>query len=274
MSKQTRNVVSILLFVLGLAIMAFPFVMNAYVDWKQVDLLEQQMIHLKDMQEVEPQVTSPVELEIIEEGDEVTVLVDEVALDAPGNEVPDESHQDVQEEGSNTSVPPGQLYEDQGHVEQAQDVQVQQTEVRNSQKKSSKAYPVEGLLEVPSINLKMPILKGASLEHLNVSASSLDHTGKPWVGGNYAVAGHRSMEYGKHFNRLNEVAVEDQITVTDNEGLVYTYKVISTQIVHERDVWVLQNRGIKEITLITCDPVGVKNPDTRLVVIGELQEQN
>lgn len=128
---------------------------------------------------------------------------------------------------------------------------------------------VEGLLMIDKINLKLPILTGATKENLLLSVASIEHTGKAGDVGNYAIAGHRNRTYGKNFNRLDEVAVGDEIVV-DTGKVRYTYQVKEKLYVLPEDVSVLQGDGKKrEITLVTCHPM--KNPTHRLIVKGELE---
>jgi sortase A len=126
----------------------------------------------------------------------------------------------------------------------------------------------EGVLIIDKINLKLPILTGATVKNMLISVSSIAHTGKAGAVGNYAIAGHRNRTYGKNFNRLDEVKVGDLIQV-DTGSKLYTYKVQSKLYVKPADVWVLEGNGKdREITLITCNPM--KNPTQRLVVKGKL----
>lgn len=129
-----------------------------------------------------------------------------------------------------------------------------------------KQWPVEATLIIEKIDLLMPILKGATKEHLNVSISSINNTGKPWEGNNYVIAGHRSRKYGRHFNRLNELEIDDEISVMDTKNNEFIYRVFSKEIVDDNEISVLENSNKSELTLITCDPINVKNPPTRLVV--------
>ncbi|WP_026895519.1 class D sortase [Clostridiisalibacter paucivorans] len=127
-------------------------------------------------------------------------------------------------------------------------------------------WPVEASLQIDKIDLFMPIIAGATREHLNVSVSSINNTGKPWKGNNYAIAGHRSRSFGRHFNRLNEIEIGDEIIVVDHEHNKYIYSVFSKDIVDETEISVLEYSGTSEITLITCDPIDVTHPPTRLVI--------
>ncbi|KQX46966.1 class D sortase [Paenibacillus sp. Root444D2] len=130
--------------------------------------------------------------------------------------------------------------------------------------------PIEGILAIDKINLKLPILTDATAKNLKLSVASIAHTGKVGAVGNYAIAGHRNLTYGKNFNRLDEVDVGDWIEV-DTGSLQYWYQVQDKQYVLPEDVWVLEGNGKdREITLITCDPM--ENPTHRIVVKGKLLE--
>lgn len=127
-------------------------------------------------------------------------------------------------------------------------------------------WPVEGILEIEKIDLFMPIIEGTQEDNLDVSICSIKGCNKPWTSGNYAIAGHRSLRYGWNFNRLDELVVGDKVEIKSIKGVAYAYEVYEVMIVHETDVSVLEQQDYDEITLITCDPIGKKNPEYRLVV--------
>ena len=52
---------------------------------------------------------------------------------------------------------------------------------------------------------------------MSLSLASIAKTGKAGAIGNYAIAGHRNLTYGKNFNRLDELAVGDLIEVDTGE---------------------------------------------------------
>ncbi|TYP70046.1 class D sortase [Paenibacillus methanolicus] len=132
--------------------------------------------------------------------------------------------------------------------------------------------PVEGLLAIEAIDLRLPIVTDATPAHLKLSVASMLHTGKPGQVGNYAIAGHRNRTYGKNFNRLDEVKIGDVIVVETKEA-TYRYVVDSKQYVLPTQVEVLEGNGRdREITLITCHPM--KNPTHRLIVKGKIQEKS
>lgn len=129
---------------------------------------------------------------------------------------------------------------------------------------------VEGVLRIDKINLKLPILTDATVKNLKVSVASIANTGKPGEVGNYAIAGHRNLTYGKNFNRLDEVDLGDIIQV-ETGSKQFKYIVEDKQYVLPTDVSVLKGNGKDtEITLITCDPMD--NPTHRLIIKGKIAE--
>ncbi|MGO1370123.1 class D sortase [Senegalia sp. (in: firmicutes)] len=124
------------------------------------------------------------------------------------------------------------------------------------------------ILEIDKIDLYMPVLKGATDGNLDISLSQMNHTAKPGQIGNFAVAGHRSYTYGRHFNRLDEIKKGDIIEV-ETRGENYKYKVDETIVVEPDELWVLEsNDKEKEITLVTCTPIKVASH--RLIIKGKL----
>ncbi|MFB6365383.1 class D sortase [Paenibacillus elgii] len=130
--------------------------------------------------------------------------------------------------------------------------------------------PIEGVLTIEKIKLKLPIITDATVNNLKFSVASIAGTGKAGAVGNYAIAGHRNFTYGKNFNRLDEVDKGDIVEV-DTGKQQYRYEVQEKLYVLPEDVWVLKGNGKdKEITLITCHPM--ENPTHRIIVKGKLIE--
>lgn len=128
----------------------------------------------------------------------------------------------------------------------------------------------EGVLIIDKINLKLPILTDATVNNLKISVASIANTGKAGAVGNYAIAGHRNLTYGKNFNRLDEVTEGDFIEVNTGSK-TYIYKVVDKKYVLPEDVWVLKgNDKDREITLITCHPM--ENPTHRIVIKGIMEQ--
>jgi sortase A len=124
-----------------------------------------------------------------------------------------------------------------------------------------------GVIEIPKIKVKLPILVGSDDKILDVGAGFLEGTALPGEEGNSAIAAHRSRTYGKMFNRLGELAEGDKIFITTDKG-TFLYTVNKTFVVQPNDISVLNANGNRKIlTLITCDPV--INPTHRLIVQAE-----
>lgn len=131
---------------------------------------------------------------------------------------------------------------------------------------------MEGILIIDKIDLKLPILHGATAKNMKTSVASIDHTGQAGQIGNYAIAGHRSLTYGRNFNRLNELEKGDLIEV-DTETSRYVYQITDKFIVKPDEVWVLEGDGRdREITLVTCHPL--KQSTHRLIIKGKLLDDN
>lgn len=129
---------------------------------------------------------------------------------------------------------------------------------------------IEGILIIDSIDLKLPIVRGASAENMLITVTSFDNTAIAGEVGNYAIIGHRNLTYGRNFNRLGEMEIGDEIKVITDKG-TYTYTVYDIFLVLPDDVGVLFGTNLeKRITLITCDPMG--NPTHRLIIRGKIIE--
>jgi sortase A len=127
-----------------------------------------------------------------------------------------------------------------------------------------------GMLIIDSIELNLPILNKTTKENLSIALTTIEPDREPGQIGNLAIAGHRSHDYGRNFNRLNEITEGDLILV-DVGKTTYTYTVTEILIVNPEDVWVLDGDGIsKEITLVTCHPL--KNPTHRMIIKGKIIE--
>lgn len=127
---------------------------------------------------------------------------------------------------------------------------------------------VIGLIQIDKINLKLPVLEGATQANMKHAAAHMEETAAIGSVGNAAIAAHRAKTTGRLFNRLNEIEVGDMITVT-TQNQTYTYKVYDISVVKPTDVSVLRGNNKEQLlTLITCDPL--VNPTHRLIVHAKL----
>lgn len=123
------------------------------------------------------------------------------------------------------------------------------------------------ILRIPSIDSENPVREGVSR---GVLADALGHepeTAYAGEMGNCVIAGHRNYTFGKYFNRLDEVAVDDLIYV-DTADRTYTYAVTEIKVVEPDEVEVLEPiEGKETLTLYTCTPIYIATH--RLVIIAE-----
>lgn len=121
--------------------------------------------------------------------------------------------------------------------------------------KSSFKLQAIGRIEIPKIEVNIPILEGTSKTNLKVGAGHITGTAKLGSIGNAALAAHRGHTYGRLFNRLDELEVGDTINITTGEGS-YEYTVYKILVVSPDDISVLyQSKEERILTLITCTPL-------------------
>ncbi|MDP1512852.1 class D sortase [Paenibacillus ottowii] len=119
-------------------------------------------------------------------------------------------------------------------------------------------------IQIDRIGLELPVLEGATQQHMRYAAVHMSETATLGQVGNAAIAAHRSRTTGRLFNRLNEVKIGDQILI-HTRGEKYVYKVYNISVVTPSNVSVLKSiKKQKLLTLITCDPL--VNPTHRLIV--------
>jgi sortase A len=130
------------------------------------------------------------------------------------------------------------------------------------------ASQVTGIIKIPKINLEAPILTGVSARNLDIGIVELLGSQPMGHVGNYCLAGHSSRAKGRHFNRLPELADNDEIMLYDGV-FSYKYSVFNKVSVSPEDPWPLQNVDNEAIiTLTTCDYSST--PTARLVIQARL----
>ncbi|WP_151737938.1 class D sortase ['Paenibacillus yunnanensis' Narsing Rao et al. 2020] len=127
---------------------------------------------------------------------------------------------------------------------------------------------VIGIISIETIDVKLPILEGATKANMKHAAAHMKETAPIGEIGNAAIAAHRSRTAGRLFNRLDEVKAGDTVSVKTAEGQ-FDYEVYDISIVEPTDVSVLNgNDKDRILTLITCDPL--VNPTHRLIIHAKL----
>ena len=118
------------------------------------------------------------------------------------------------------------------------------------------ADEIIGVLEIPAMELTMPVYLGASDAHLAAGAAVLGNTSAPSGGDNTncVIAGHRGWRGADYFRHIDRLTVGDTVKLT-NLWETLTYTVADIQIIqpHEVDKIKIQpNRDL--LTMLTCHP--------------------
>ena len=122
------------------------------------------------------------------------------------------------------------------------------------------AYGIEdeiiGVLEIPTMELTMPVYLGASDDHLAAGAAVLGNTSAP-IGGdntNCVIAGHRGWRGADYFRHIDKLAVGDEVRIT-NLWETLTYTVADIQIIQPHEVDKIKIQSDRDLlTLLTCHP--------------------
>lgn len=132
---------------------------------------------------------------------------------------------------------------------------------------------IMGSIEIPKINLKLPIYHGTEEEILTNGVGHLKESSLPIGGQNShgVLTGHRGLPNAQLFTRLDELEEED-IFLLHVCGKQIMFRVTNIQIVRPEDVEILEIQPGKElVSLVTCTPYGINTH--RLVVTGERYEE-
>ena len=127
---------------------------------------------------------------------------------------------------------------------------------------------IMGYVEIPSINVHLPIYHGTDETVLQIAIGHLDWTSLPTGGESThcVISGHRGLPSAKLFTDLDQLTVGDyfMLNVLDEE---LTYEVDQILIVEPQDTEALLIQEGKDLcTLVTCTPYGINSH--RLLVRG------
>ncbi len=234
---MTKKLSYVLIFA-GLLVMLFPYAREWYYDWRQDRLLgemERQLYQAED-----PAAEAAREAAYRE----LSQLMQREAQALPGEELSAEAALPADAASSTAST--------------AAEAPAA------TPKPTPTPKPAIAILTIEKINLKLPVLEGATEENMKLAAGHMVETTPLGQTGNAAIAAHRALTKGRLFNRLDELGEGDQIVV-DQKGERTVYTVFKTFLVEPTDVSVLRgSKTDKVLTLITCDPV--VNATHRLIV--------
>lgn len=115
-----------------------------------------------------------------------------------------------------------------------------------------KGYKVEGIIEIPKINIKYPIIDHTNEETMKVSITKFWGPQANEIG-NYTVAGHNNKD-GTMFGKTKYLQIGDKIKLTNLKNETLEYEVFKIYSIDPDDVSCVESveSGTREITLITC----------------------
>lgn len=118
-----------------------------------------------------------------------------------------------------------------------------------------------GYIDIPTINVHLPIYHGTSEGVLNIAAGHLEGSTLPvgGIGTHAVISAHRGLPSAKLFSDLDQIYVGDTFTITVlNEVLTYEVEEIRIVLPHE-----IENLAIEKdkdlVTLMTCTPYGINS---------------
>lgn len=126
-----------------------------------------------------------------------------------------------------------------------------------------------GYLEIPKIDIKLPIFHGTSEQILQKGVGHLEGTSLP-IGGpttHSVLTGHRGLPSSKLFTDINQLQAGDifYIYILDN---ILAYQIDKISVIEPTDVSELNLiAGEDYVTLMTCTPYGINTH--RLLVRGK-----
>jgi sortase A len=122
-------------------------------------------------------------------------------------------------------------------------------------------------LEISRIQASAIVLHGSSGEALAFGPALLDETSRIGERGTAVISAHRDT----HFAFLKDVVAGDRISITRNDGLVFTYRVTGTSIADWNKSGIDRNASGFNLVLATCYPFGaVTRGSLRYLVHAEL----
>ncbi|MGB1140418.1 MAG: class D sortase [Halioglobus sp.] len=109
--------------------------------------------------------------------------------------------------------------------------------------------PVLGVLDIPSVSLKVPVYQTNTDLVMDRGAGVIDGMAYPHEPGNIGISGHRD----GYFRVLKDIAVGDTIVLQTLEGNK-RFRIDATHIVEIEDERLLRDTDDQTLTLVTCYP--------------------
>ena len=115
-----------------------------------------------------------------------------------------------------------------------------------------KGYKIEGIIEIPAIDIKYPIINETTKETMRVSITKFWGP-EPNEIGNYTLAGHNYQD-STLFGKTKYLKIGDIIKITNLKNETVEYEIFDIYVIDANDVSCVESveSGTREVTLITC----------------------
>ena len=142
--------------------------------------------------------------------------------------------------------------------DEKKDVEEEQTSISKEDEAILEEGNVIGIIEIPSIDIRYPVMEGTGKEVLNSGVGHISETAKIGGEGNCVLCGHNGSRYGTFFTPLNQVKPGDEVQILDKEGQTHVYEVTETDVIAPNDNSIKAQGEEKELTLFTCAEKGTR----------------
>ena len=122
--------------------------------------------------------------------------------------------------------------------------------------KESKEGGVIGIIEIPGLDIRYPVMEGTTSKVLNAGIGHIEETAGIGESGNCVLCGHNGSRYGTFFTPLSQISIGDEVMITDKKGQEHIYEVTETEVVNPYDNSIKTQGDEKELTLFTCSQKG------------------
>jgi len=152
----------------------------------------------------------------------------------------------------------GQEHKEDGEKEDGRETEAADAKASISKEDAAllSSGEVIGLIEIEALDLKYPIVEGADSGQLAYGIGHIPGTAAIGGIGNCVLAGHRGSRHGTYFKYLNRLSEGDVVKITDKDGNVHPYEIVSWEVVGPCDSSVKAQGEETELTLLTCENSG------------------
>lgn len=252
-----RKWIGIAIVVIGLGVIAFPFVRSYLTDQEGAKLLDNMELGQALVVDIEPVV----------EGEQDSWIEADGLDDFSYEEDAEDEFQALQLQGELVDAQV-EVGDDDGLLNPEDDDGSAIGEIALDDFVEAEALDVEGLkkkrliaigkIDIPRIEASLPVVEGAGKTELKYAVGHVGGTADFGRVGNCVLAGHRNLRFGSMFNRMGEMEVGDDIYVTMRDGSIARYVVYETLEVRPGDNQISNyQKDERRLTLVTCTPLGV-----------------